>query len=1123
MKGSFEMKRITAVLLCLVLAVCCAFGSVPADAADAKPSTGYTQKTQLKNADDFSWDNASVYFLLTDRFCNGNTSNDHSYGRATDLSGKALSGWESNPGTFHGGDFAGITKQINAGYFDNLGVDAIWLSAPYEQIHGYVTPGEPLDFSHYSYHGYYVLDYTEPDLNFGTRQEFQTMVDAAHKHGIRVVMDIVMNHAGYNTIKDMVTYNFGAYKDKNAAQSYIYKLTGVNSLHSTIDYESGASDWGRWWGADWVRSGLPGYTEEGGSDLTNSLAGLPDFKTEQSKSVSIPPILKTKWEKEGTYSKKVSKYGSSDSVSNYISKWLAEWVETYGVDGFRCDTAKHVEKASWKKLKTTCSAALKKWRQNNPSKDGAKWTDDFWMTGECWDYKSLDKTDYFTDGGFDSMINFGFSGSGVPAVSSINGVYQGYAGALNGEGKDGFNVLTYISSHDSNLARGDLIYQGSAFQLMPGAIQIFYGDETNRPTVAGMAFDGHGGSGHSLRSDMNWSSIDQNILKHWQKVGTFRRKHIAVGAGDHQQISAYSASEGYTFSRSYDRGDLSDSIIAVIGAPKNTKIPVNVSSIWGNKTKVTNFYDGSTAVVTDGVAEFDSGENGTILIEGPQSSIRVKLVGDYSFYDSETVTVKLKGADSATVKIEGGKEFKVSDGSTFKIGEGIEVGKVFSVDVTAKSGGEILETSFKFKKKDPAAVTRIYFDNSEYNWGDVNAYIYDESGGDVKANAAWPGKSMTYDSGLKLYTIDVDDGLEQGYVIFSGAGGRYPGEGAQGLPINETNMIFMGGNKWEAYTGQTPTSPPPPDPNSMTTVYFDNSSSNFSAPYIYYWNASTDKGETAWPGKAMQKYKDNVWRLTISKEYDSCIFSDKGGNQTGNLSIPSTNQIYNGSSWSSYADAEIFTTAAPTEAQRVDSGSDTPVITVPEGSVLLGDTNGDGAINIRDVTRIQKHLALLLTMSAEQQLAADCDGNRSISIKDATCIQEYIVKSLSRAGKCGTVKTISGTPAVTQATAAPVNTAAPVKTELATDAPTEAVKQYVYFKNSNWGVVKAYFWSEENKTMMSWPGNDMEKVSDDVHRAAIPDGATMVIFTNGGDQTKDLTIPAANMIFDGADWTAYGN
>lgn len=1084
------MKRAISVLLCVLICICC-FAAAPAQAAPSKKTTGYGQKTKLTNPSDFSWDNASVYFLLTDRFYNGNTSNDHSYGRATDKSGSPLSGWNNNPGTFHGGDFAGITKKINEGYFDNLGVNAIWLSAPYEQIHGYVTPGEPNDFSHYSYHGYYVLDYTEPDLNFGTRQEFQTMVDTAHKHGIRVIMDIVMNHAGYNTIKDMITYNFGSFKDKSAAQSYIYKLTGVNSLHSTIDYDGGASEWGRWWGNDWIRSGLAGYTGgDGGDELTSCLAGLPDFRTEQSKSVSLPPILKTKWGQENTLSKKTSKYGGSDTVSNYIVKWLSEWVSEYGVDGFRCDTAKHVEKSSWKKLKNSCVAALKSWRQKNKGKAGSEWQDDFWMTGECWDFKNLALDSYNTEGGFDSMINFGFSGSGVPGISSINGTYQGYAGALN---KDpGHNVLTYISSHDSALAARDssdsLIYQGSAFQLLPGAIQIFYGDETNRPTVPGMSFDGHGGSGHSLRADMNWNSIDQKVLSHWQKVGQFRKKHICIGAGDHQQITSYSASTGYVFSRSYDNGEMADGIVAVIGAPKNTDIEVNVSSVWGNKTKVTNFYDGKTAVVTGGKAVFNSGENGTILIEGPQSSIHMSVKGDYGFYDSQELTVSLRGADYAMISVNGGPAFKVVNGQKFKVGDGIEVGTVFEVVMSAKNDKDELEKSFNFKKKDPNAVTRIYFDNTSYNWSSVYAYIYDESGSEPKSNAAWPGKAMTFDSTLNLYCMDVDDELTNGCVIFSenGGGNRYPGEMAKGLDIAETNMIFLSDNKWEPYTGQTPPPPTQPDPSKTTTIYFNNSNSHFSTPYIYYWKEGTTESDITWPGKAMKKYKDDIWTISFPKDYNMCIFTDNGGNKTGDLKIPGGSNMFDGSSWS-YLDV--------------------PTNPVPSG-LIIGDVNLDTRVNVKDATLIQMHVAKLSTLTGNAFTLADCDGNNMISVKDATNIQFYAAGYFAKCGSAG--KNYSG------GSSAP---ATPSTNPVAE--PTEAQKQYVYFKNTNWNGVRAYFWSESNKEMMSWPGKDTEKISEGIYRAEVPNGATCVIFNTNGDQTKDLTFPHTGMAYDGTDWSDY--
>lgn len=77
-----------------------------------------------------------------------------------------------------------------------------------------------------------------------------------------------------------------------------------------------------------------------------------------------------------------------------------------------CDTAKHVEFASWKNLKNACVDALKEWRANNPDKPGADWDEDFWMTGECWDH-GVNKDGYYTQGGFDSMINFSTQGGGL--------------------------------------------------------------------------------------------------------------------------------------------------------------------------------------------------------------------------------------------------------------------------------------------------------------------------------------------------------------------------------------------------------------------------------------------------------------------------------------------------------------------------------------------------------------------------------------------------------------------------------------------------------------------------------------------------------------------------------------
>lgn len=105
----------------------------------------------------FDWGNATVYFVITDRFCNGDPTNDVNYGRIVDYGSDQL-----NAATFHGGDFKGMLLKAKEGYFKELGVDVVWMTDVYEQIHGWMSgSGAVNDFPHYGYHGYYPLDYTE--------------------------------------------------------------------------------------------------------------------------------------------------------------------------------------------------------------------------------------------------------------------------------------------------------------------------------------------------------------------------------------------------------------------------------------------------------------------------------------------------------------------------------------------------------------------------------------------------------------------------------------------------------------------------------------------------------------------------------------------------------------------------------------------------------------------------------------------------------------------------------------------------------------------------------------------------------------------------------------------------
>ena len=124
-KGFF--KALSVVLSACMLTSCAAVSLTSATAATVEADSKLSVAAS-EGADSFSWDNASVYFLLTDRFKNGNTSNDHSYNRGKDANGQVVSNIDDRA-TFHGGDFAGITQTIEDGYFEDLGVNALWISA----------------------------------------------------------------------------------------------------------------------------------------------------------------------------------------------------------------------------------------------------------------------------------------------------------------------------------------------------------------------------------------------------------------------------------------------------------------------------------------------------------------------------------------------------------------------------------------------------------------------------------------------------------------------------------------------------------------------------------------------------------------------------------------------------------------------------------------------------------------------------------------------------------------------------------------------------------------------------------------------------------------------------------
>lgn len=517
------------------------------------------QKNKFKTP--FVWEGANLYFLMTDRFNNGDKTNDINFGRTKPV-GKERG--------YQGGDIRGIIQKIDDGYFTKLGTNVIWLTPIVEQVKGGVD--ESFGFN-YAFHGYWTRDWTNLDPSCGSKKDLTELVAKAHAKGIRIMLDAVINHTGPVTDTDSV------------------------------------------WPSDWVRTEpVCIYNNYQNNTLCALVKNLPDIKTESDEAVQLPPFLIEKWKAEGRYEKEIAsldaffnRTGYSRAPKYYIIKWLTDYILEFGIDGYRCDTVKHTNEDVWVAFKAQCDYAFDTWKKNNPKK--VLDNNPFYTIAEVYGYgigggKLYDfsdkKVDYF-EKGFNSMINFSFRWD---ADKDYETIFSSYSNNLNSTLK-GSSVLNYLSSHDDgnpfDAKRKKPYETATKLLLSPGASQTYYGDETARSLVV----EGTTGDA-TLRSFMNWNDLKSDtetkkIVSHWQKLGQFRKNHPAIGAGIHNQISA----QPYVFSRTFSKEKINDNVVVGLDLSLGKK-EISVGTIFKNGTKVKDTYSGKTAIVTNGKVIVDS-------------------------------------------------------------------------------------------------------------------------------------------------------------------------------------------------------------------------------------------------------------------------------------------------------------------------------------------------------------------------------------------------------------------------------------------------------------------------------------------------------------------------------------
>jgi len=504
----------------------------------------------------FVWDGANIYFMLTDRFNNGDSSNDINFDR--DKETAVLRG-------FMGGDLKGVTQKINEGYFNELGINAIWMTPVVEQIHE--GTDENTGFT-YGYHGYWTKDWTTLDPNFGSEDDLKELVETAHKNGIRILLDAVINHTG--------------------------PVTDIDTV----------------WPEEWVRTEPKCEFQSYESTVTCTLVkNLPDIKTESDNSVTLPPQLVSKWKEEGRYDQEVAELDAFFTRTNYpraprfyIMKWLTDYITDYGIDGYRVDTVKHTEEYVWQEFRTQCDYAFGQWKQDNA--EAVLDDNGFYLVGEVYNYnishgRAYDfgdrKVDYF-DKAFDALINFELKYNA--AQQDYETMFSRYSEMLYND--KGIGTLNYFTSHDDgqpfDKERTKPYESATKLLLTPGAAQVYYGDESARTLIV------EGTSGDAtLRSFMNWEKIENDektkaILEHWQKLGKFRANHTSVGAGIHKMLTE----SPYVFSRTYQDKEYQDQVVVGLDLNEGEK-EINVGTIFQNGDTLRDAYSGMETKVNDGM------------------------------------------------------------------------------------------------------------------------------------------------------------------------------------------------------------------------------------------------------------------------------------------------------------------------------------------------------------------------------------------------------------------------------------------------------------------------------------------------------------------------------------------
>ena len=537
----------------------------------------------------FSWDHATVYRMPTDRFSNGDSGNDFAYGRGLDGEGNE---YPADPsGHFMGGDYEGILGWLEEGYFQDLGVNTLWLSAPYEQVHGWVGGGDG-DFQLYGYEAAWPFDYTAYERAFGGETSFQALQTAARERGMSVIVDVDLNHVGPATMHDMASYGFGGLTGEGWRTWQPSSRLGWQSyLSDQVTFQDSLDAWQRWWGSDWVRADITGYEPCGDDDVTRCMNGLPDIRSDVEVN-GLPAFLTLKWGAEKTAVEQAeldaffARTGARRTAANHVVKWLTDWIREGEIDGFHVREAHGVDLSVLNLLSREAGQAF----ADRHLEAGTEASHPFLMIHE--ENASVPASTNEVE--WRTLIPH-VSGSGLstdveaslpPDSEQVSGLPFRYAVDVAQAG--GLVELTDLAS----------------FLLSAGPVVINYGQESGRTSGPEIS-----DARHSALSPMNWSDFNEEQLVMWKALAGFRGAHPAVARGGFDLLQE----DPPAFHRGVRIGMSTDQVIVANGMEGKTRIAVSL--VWPDDTVLKDVMTGKMVFVSFGQVSITPDASGLVLLE----------------------------------------------------------------------------------------------------------------------------------------------------------------------------------------------------------------------------------------------------------------------------------------------------------------------------------------------------------------------------------------------------------------------------------------------------------------------------------------------------------------------------